>query len=63
MPEFIPHNEKARDRVPVMVRRARQRRRAHRPASTWPGLALDPLNPGRAPEESYRDYLFRTAIR
>lgn len=35
---------------------------AHRPAGAWAGLEADPLNPGRAPEESYRDYMFRQAI-
>jgi hypothetical protein len=25
-------------------------------------LWADPLNPGRVPEESYRDYMFRKAI-
>jgi hypothetical protein len=35
------------------------RRRHPRP---WANPETDLLNPGRAPEESYRDYLFRKAI-
>jgi hypothetical protein len=34
----------------------------YRPAGPWADLEADPLNPGRAPEESYRDYIFRKAI-
>ena len=34
----------------------------HRHAGPWAHPEADPLNPGRAPEESYRDYLFRKAI-
>jgi hypothetical protein len=38
-------------------------RARHRPPRPWVvGLEADPLNPGRAPEESYRDYMFRKAI-
>ena len=38
-------------------------RARHRPLRPWVvGLEADPLNPGRAPEESYRDYMFRKAI-
>lgn len=34
----------------------------HRSHERWDYLEADPLNPGRAPEESYRDYMFRKAI-
>jgi hypothetical protein len=34
----------------------------HRPREPWAGQESGLLNPGRAPEESYRDYMFRTAI-
>jgi hypothetical protein len=34
----------------------------HRRFEAWASPEADPLNPGRAPEESYRDYLFRKAI-
>jgi hypothetical protein len=34
----------------------------HRHSEPWAGPAADLLNPGRAPEESYRDYVFRKAI-
>ena len=28
----------------------------------WAWPEADPLNPGRVPEESYRDYMFRHGI-
>ena len=34
----------------------------HRPPRPRADLKADLLNPGRAPEESYRDYIFRQAI-
>ncbi len=34
----------------------------HRPLGPRTGPEADLLNPGRAPEESYRDYMFRKAI-
>jgi hypothetical protein len=34
----------------------------HRPPERWADPNIDLLNPNRAPEESYRDYVFRTAI-
>jgi hypothetical protein len=34
----------------------------HRHPEPWANPEADLLNPGRAPEESYRDYLFRKAI-
>jgi hypothetical protein len=34
----------------------------HRSAGPRAEIEADPLNPGRAPEESYRDYMFRKAI-
>jgi hypothetical protein len=34
----------------------------HRPPRPWVNPEPDLLNPGRAPEESYRDYIFRKAI-
>jgi hypothetical protein len=34
----------------------------HRPPGPWVDLEADLLNSGRAPEESYRDYMFRKAI-
>jgi hypothetical protein len=34
----------------------------HQPREPWADPRADPLNPGRAPEESYRDYMFRKAI-
>ncbi len=34
----------------------------HRPPRPWANPEADLLNPGRAPEESYRDYMFRKAI-
>jgi hypothetical protein len=37
-------------------------RARHRHPEAWANREADPLNPGRAPEESYRDYLFRKAI-
>jgi hypothetical protein len=37
-------------------------RALHRPRGPWAGQESGLLNPGRAPEESYRDYMFRTAI-
>jgi hypothetical protein len=37
-------------------------RARHRPPRPWAAPEADPLYPGRAPEESYRDYVFRTAI-
>jgi hypothetical protein len=36
---------------------ARQRR-----PGRWPGPETGLLDPGRAPEESYRDYMFRQSI-
>jgi hypothetical protein len=33
-----------------------------RPREPWAGQDAGLLTPGRAPEESYRDYMFRTAI-
>jgi hypothetical protein len=33
-----------------------------RPPEPWAGQETDLLNPDRAPEESYRDYMFRKAI-
>jgi hypothetical protein len=41
---------------------ARFRRARHRPPEPWVGPEADPLNRGQAPEESYRDYMFRKAI-
>jgi hypothetical protein len=41
---------------------ARFRRAWHRPPRPWAGPEADLLNPGRVPEESYRDYMFRKAI-
>jgi hypothetical protein len=38
------------------------RQAAHRPTGLRADLEADPLNPGRAPEESYRDYVFRQTI-
>ncbi|HEY2315926.1 MAG TPA: hypothetical protein VGH96_20120 [Streptosporangiaceae bacterium] len=38
------------------------RQALHRRTEAWANLEADLLNPGRAPEESYRDYLFRKAI-
>lgn len=34
----------------------------HRHPEPWAKPEADLLNPGRAPEESYRDYMFRKAI-
>ncbi len=34
----------------------------HRRPEPWVNPEADLLNPGRAPEESYRDYMFRRAI-
>ena len=34
----------------------------HRHREPWANPEADLLNPGRAPEESYRDYMFRKAI-
>ncbi len=34
----------------------------HRPRQPRADMKADLLNPGRAPEESYRDYIFRQAI-
>jgi hypothetical protein len=34
----------------------------HRRPESWADPEADLLNPGRAPEESYRDYMFRKAI-
>jgi len=41
---------------------ARFWRALHRPPGPWADPEADLLNPGRAPEESYRDYMFRKAI-
>jgi hypothetical protein len=38
------------------------RQARHRTAGPWAGPEADLLSPGRAPEESYRDYLFRTSL-
>jgi hypothetical protein len=57
---------------PAGIRRRRGRRaeattapfwrtRHRRPAS-WASPEAPPLDPGRSPEESYRDYIFRKAI-
>jgi hypothetical protein len=37
-------------------------RARHRHPGPWANPEADLLNPGRAPEESYRDYLFRKSI-
>ena len=37
-------------------------RARHRHPEPWVNPEADLLNPGRAPEESYRDYIFRKAI-
>jgi len=38
------------------------RQARHRTPEPWANPEGDRLNPGRAPEESYRDYMFRKAI-
>jgi hypothetical protein len=37
-------------------------RARHRHLAAWASPEADLLNPGRVPEESYRDYMFRKAI-
>jgi len=62
-----------REPGPQSVATGRKRRRTaprtahfwparHRYPARWASPAADWLYPGRAPEESYRDYTFRTAI-
>jgi|HubBroStandDraft_2_1064218.scaffolds.fasta_scaffold1111137_1 hypothetical protein len=43
--------------ITAPLRQARQR-----PAEPWAGPIGARLDPGRAPEESYRDYIFRQSI-